>query len=110
MIPGMIRHVSSDETAPPLRMIFLFEFPSLHHLFVARNGWHSVKCINRLHITSIQETILINNKLCYYLYRIFKIFVIYIRILMMFMVSLSSTGSAIAASMSTHLETGNRRC
>ena len=50
MIPGMIRHVSSDETVPPLRMIFLFEFPSPHHLFVARNGWHSGKCINRLHI------------------------------------------------------------
>ena len=47
MIPGMIRHVSSDETAPPLRMIFLFEFPSPHHLFVAWNGWHSVKCRNR---------------------------------------------------------------
>ena len=46
MIPGMIRHVSSDESAPPLRMIFLFEFPSPPHLFVSRNGWHSVKCIH----------------------------------------------------------------
>ena len=43
MIPGMIRHVSSDETAPPLRMIFFLESPSPLHLFVALNGWHSVK-------------------------------------------------------------------
>ena len=52
MIPGMIRHVSSDETVPPLRMIFLFEFPSPPRLFVVRNGWHSVKCINKYISTS----------------------------------------------------------
>ena len=43
MIPGMIRHVSSDETVPPLRMIFFLEYPSPLHLSVAGNGWHSVK-------------------------------------------------------------------
>ena len=54
MIPGMIRHASSDETVPPLGMIFLFDSPSPHHLFVARNGWHSVNVhgLNKVIFTS----------------------------------------------------------